>query len=75
MRRSLARCVSLSSCSMTTHALVVMVVGPEGGSVQMWDLEQKTRGVHRLFTHNTGGVGGRVKAVNKWKYSDEFIGG
>jgi len=62
----------LSDC---TEALVVGVAGPEGGRVQMWDLEVRTRGVHKLFSHSTGGVGGRVKGVPEWNYSDEFSGG
>ena len=58
-----------------TEALVVEVAGQEAGRVKMWDLKQKTGGVHKLFSHNTGGVGGRVKAVPEWRYSDEFSGG
>jgi len=62
----------LSEC---TEALVVGVAGPEGGRVQMWDLETKNKGVHKLLSHNTSNVVGRVKGVPEWSYSDEFSGG
>jgi len=58
-----------------TEALVVGVAGPEGGKVQMWDLEQKSKSVHKLFSHGAGVSGGRVKSVPEWRYSDEFSGG
>ena len=58
----------LSDC---TSALVVGVTGQEGGRVQMWQLEQRQRQVHKLF-----GVGdrGSSRAAPEWRYTDEFQG-
>jgi len=63
----------LSDC---TEALVVGVAGPDGGKIQMWNLEFKTRSVHKLFGHNVMNPAGRIKTVPEWRYSDEFsVGG
>merc|ERR1719318_2301919 len=60
----------LADCS---SALVVGVSGPEGGRVQMWQLESRQRQVHKLFSCPAERSQG--KAVPDWKYTDEFSGG
>jgi mediator of RNA polymerase II transcription subunit 16 len=49
-----------------------LVLGLEGGRVQMWRLEARQRQLHKLFG---AGERGQGKAAPEWRFTDEFSGG